>query len=738
MSVIKTLYIKKGQTLNYSIIKDGEIEYSGNKLISGWDNIIINREFFTFTINPTPSDAEVILNCFYDGENYVQEGNSITVPKGAIISWEVSKDEYTTKNGELELLRTYSQDVTLEVVPDDTDFKYTVELDESNKITHVPFDTTESFFEETRDYDIDIYWGDGTHTIIEGSETPSVAMLNHEYQSSGRYQISIRSTANQMPVISFEDNDQLVSLDTNLLYMNTTSLDKFAKSCNNLTTISPELFKNNPQLTSLREAFIATGISEISADILKYCPDLESITYIFGYTNIVSVPVDLFKHNTKLSSVYGAFYKCTQLETIPNDLLKYNVLASDFRKTFSECPKLTINPNVFGDLSTRFVNLGITYVSFVNCFSQSGSSATITGTAPALWDCSFTDTDGNPIRVVSEDCFSGISPSAITNQSIVPLGWGGPGVILTIVPNPSDATVELVADGFEQSGNTIKVDIGTNVTIRVSHSDYITYTGEHTVNTTESLNIPLETKYKLFTINPVPIGATVSLVADGFTQIGNTITVEKGTIVNWTVSLAGYVTQSGADEIIADLTKEVVLVADVVTLTIVPTPADATVVLEADGYTQEGNSITVPSGTEVSWSVSATGYATQSEVLPLTSDTTKNVELTKLNCTISINPNPSDATVVLTADGYTQEGNSITVPYNTTITYEVSATGYITKSASVVANETKTIDVILDSEGGLPESALQDYTYTIDEAGLATVSSYNGSEPDVVLPNVSE
>lgn len=45
--------------------------------------------------------------------------------------------------------------------------------------------------------------------------------------------------------------------------------------------------------------------------------------------------------------------------------------------------------------------------------------------------------------------------------------------------------------------------------------------------------------------------------------------------------------------------------------TIIQSPSDATVTLTADGYTQVGNTISVPAGTQCSWSVSKAGIPTQ-------------------------------------------------------------------------------------------------------------------------------
>ena len=68
--------------------------------------------------------------------------------------------------------------------------------------------------------------------------------------------------------------------------------------------------------------------------------------------------------------------------------------------------------------------------------------------------------------------------------------------------------------------------------------------------------------------------------------------------------------------------------------------------------------------------------------------------------TYTINPTPSDATVVLTANGYTQVGNSITVLIGTTIHYEVSKEGYITQSNDVVVSNNMIVNIILVAEGG--------------------------------------
>ena len=75
---------------------------------------------------------------------------------------------------------------------------------------------------------------------------------------------------------------------------------------------------------------------------------------------------------------------------------------------------------------------------------------------------------------------------------------------------------------------------------------------------------------------------------------------------------------------------------------------------------------------------------------------------TPTNVTFTINPTPSNATVKLTASGYTQSGNSITVLSGTKVNYTVSASGYTSKSGSKTVSYTQSLGVVLNAEGSTP------------------------------------
>lgn len=68
--------------------------------------------------------------------------------------------------------------------------------------------------------------------------------------------------------------------------------------------------------------------------------------------------------------------------------------------------------------------------------------------------------------------------------------------------------------------------------------------------------------------------------------------------------------------------------------------------------------------------------------------------------TFTINPTPSTATVTLTASGYSQSGNSITVPANTSVTWKVSASGYTEQNGTHTVTKTESKSVTLSSASG--------------------------------------
>lgn len=117
-------------------------------------------------------------------------------------------------------------------------------------------------------------------------------------------------------------------------------------------------------------------------------------------------------------------------------------------------------------------------------------------------------------------------------------------------------------------------------------------------------------------------GVTVTMGGTAITPTisGNTITISIAAVTGNVVIKVPTVNTGTGEE-------EDPVIPTNYTFTINPTPSTATVALTASGYTQSGNSITVPSGTSVNWSVSASGYTTQSGTQVVTSTSSKSVTL---------------------------------------------------------------------------------------------------------------
>lgn len=196
---------------------------------------------------------------------------------------------------------------------------------------------------------------------------------------------------------------------------------------------------------------------------------------------------------------------------------------------------------------------------------------------------------------------------------------------------------------------------------------------------------------------------TVTVGSDKFASVGGRAEalVVRDSTVSYTISSEGFENITGS-LVASEANVEVQLSRFVAavpvpepvmfTITINPTPSDAEVKL--NGTVQ--SSVSVASGSSVSYEVSKTGYTPKSG--SVVADSTKTVDVTLEaisveKVTITINPTPADATVKLNG----VEQKSIEVDKGTEVSYEVSKADYVTKSDTVTASSTQTIDVTLDT-----------------------------------------
>lgn len=168
-------------------------------------------------------------------------------------------------------------------------------------------------------------------------------------------------------------------------------------------------------------------------------------------------------------------------------------------------------------------------------------------------------------------------------------------------------------------------------------------------------------------------------------------------------------------------------------LTINPTPATASIQLEADGVSLATTNIAVPYNTNVNWTVSAENYVTRTGTQLISdTDVTLNIDLSIITYTLTITPTPIEATVRLESGTQIVEGTgtqSLTVEIGSSIDYIVSMEGYIPQVGSILMDSDTQLSLELE-----PES--DDWAFTIDNEQLATLVLYTGNGTDVEVPDI--
>lgn len=257
---------------------------------------------------------------------------------------------------------------------------------------------------------------------------------------------------------------------------------------------------------------------------------------------------------------------------------------------------------------------------------------------------------------------------------------------ITVLPVTPNSTVFI--NGVRQ--NSLKVTSGSTVNVKVKAEGYDTYEEFVLVEGDIVLNPNLDKEQVTFTIEAIPTDCTIRLNG----VVRRSITVEKGTLVTWEVSKAGFITKSGSEVVENSYTLQVsldVIESDEVNFTInVISPPDAVVTINDN----ETTSVTVKKGSNVTWSVEAPHYESQSGSQTVTEDTVKNITLVAEKVTLTINPTPADAVVKLNDE----VRRSITVDYNTSVNIKASKDGYKDYEEDYVVTQTETKDISLVGE----------------------------------------
>lgn len=194
---------------------------------------------------------------------------------------------------------------------------------------------------------------------------------------------------------------------------------------------------------------------------------------------------------------------------------------------------------------------------------------------------------------------------------------------LTINTVPEGCTVKI--DGLVR--NSITVAKGTSVLWEVSKEGYSTKEGREEVNDTHSITVTLDAvapNKVTFTINVIsPTNAVVTINGNKT----NSVVVDKGSEVSWSVEAPYCIPQSGTQVVNENTTKNIALLSEKVTLTVevnpMPGAPSLKPVVTLNGTV--GNSITVDSNTSVHIKVTSAISKDYEEDYLVTSTETKKI-----------------------------------------------------------------------------------------------------------------
>lgn len=229
---------------------------------------------------------------------------------------------------------------------------------------------------------------------------------------------------------------------------------------------------------------------------------------------------------------------------------------------------------------------------------------------------------------------------------------------------------------------------------------------------------PTPSQYYTLRVITTPNDATILI--NGVAQ--KEITDRAGTVVNIEVSKDGYETYTASKTLTHDETLRVTLEKEAVeTFTLyvdTVTPSNAVVKLNGSIKKQ----ITVTRGTVVKVEANASGYKPYINNITVTSDRHIDIvleEIVVVYNTLTINPTPSDSTVII--NNVSSVGSiSKNYPKGTTISWSVLKDGYITKSNNFVLNEDRTINVVLE------EIVPDKFTYKVNPTPSDATVEING------------
>lgn len=233
----------------------------------------------------------------------------------------------------------------------------------------------------------------------------------------------------------FENCDELTQIPVTLLENLTelVSVSNCFRQCKAITNIPQALFEHNEKLQDCSYTFAeCSKLASIPREIFFNNIDIRTFEgCFFGPCAFETIPEGLFSMNNSVVSFKVCFSSNPSLKTLPDRLFHSHTLCESFEGTFAQCNGLKLNPLIFGgeeDKTERFVTpAGKTpYISFKNMFLRhTNKDSAKNGTAPDLWNWTFTDTEGIPYTPHIENCYGGNGNNIETliNYLAIPEEW---------------------------------------------------------------------------------------------------------------------------------------------------------------------------------------------------------------------------------------------------------------------------------------------------------------------------
>ena len=574
---------------------------------------------------------------------------------------------------------------------------------------------------------------------------------------------------------AFEACRTITTLPTLPPTLSATGLEHAFAKCNNLTA-APSTLPSG--ITSLYYTFgecsrLASAPSTIPDSVVNMCAAFLSCHLL---TSVPEIPANV----TNLHQTYYADYGLTSVPNVPEKV-------TDMGYTYALCNNLTGNIyikssnvinayrcfwNTAGSPDALIKNVYIhfeyengvatpTYNSFINAGY---------GTNDYLDGVHLKDIDGSKITINATPSDAIVQMRDLTDGTEISLDdWSyiGSGKAAEIQGyNGSDTAI--VVPSLFQTRNSMRALEGHVIEYIVSKEGYETVTGTHTVNGTETINVNLEQIMCTITINPIPQDATVTLTTNA-------------TLYCWYSGDLGYYLYTLSENINVGDTLYYLSLTPAGTITTITSATTFSALVHGisedfgrqssmdSDYLQSGNSITVPWGTEVSYTVSKAHYQTATGTHVAKVSGSIGVQLARDQHTFTITPTPNDAAVQILVNGrlvnatnsdwtftannvngdielqtYTGSNTVVTMPtsfttansiiasYGDTIEWKVSKAGYTNKTGTLTLDQDTTLNVNLGDAVNI-----EDYNYTLN-TGTLTLTEYIGSGGNIEVPLIED